>query len=133
MLHKFLKAQKEKPQEMNDANVLSMSTSNIFAGSDTTAISTRAIISFLLKNPECKRKRLDKIDTMKKDGRLTKPVTYEQAENMPYLQGCIYEALRLHPAVGMSLPRITPPGGIHIDGRHIPEGVSVEFSPCGSC
>lgn len=43
-LDKLFEVQKEKPKEMNDANVLSMATSNIFAGSDTTAISTRSII-----------------------------------------------------------------------------------------
>lgn len=35
----------------------------------------------------------------------------------------MYEALRCHPAVGMSLPRVTPAGGIEIDNRFIPEGV----------
>ena len=42
---------------------------------------------------------------------------------MPYLQACMYEALRCHPAVGMSLPRVTPSGGIEIDNRIIPEVV----------
>ena len=39
ILDKLLQVQKEKPAEMNDTGVLSMASSNIFAGSDTTAIS----------------------------------------------------------------------------------------------
>ena len=118
---------------MDDTSVLSMATSNIFAGSDTTAISLRAVIYHLLKRPESKIKLIDEIDNMRRKGKLTDPVSFEQAEDMPYLQACMYEALRCHPAVGMSLPRVTPPGGIYIDGQHIPEGVSNEWLLRSSC
>lgn len=82
------------------------------------------IIYYLLKNPECRRKLVDEIDTQRKYGKLIEPITLEQTKEMPYLQACLHEALRCHPAVGMSLPRVTPPGGIETDGRYIPEGVS---------
>ena len=125
MLHKLVEMQEEKPDEMNDMAVLSMATSNIFAGSDTTAISTRSIIYYLLKNPEYKRKLIEEIDTRQQEGKLSTPITLEQTKQMPYLQACMYEALRCHPAVGMSLPRVTPAGGIEIDNRFIPEGVCI--------
>lgn len=51
---------------------------------------------------------------------LTEPITLKQTKHMPYLQNCLYEALRMHPAVGMSLPRVTPSGGVEIDGRKCP-------------
>lgn len=127
ILDKLLQVQKEKPEEMNDMAVLSMATSNIFAGSDTTAISTRSIIYYLLKNPDYKRKLVDEIDARKNKGKLSVPITLEESKHMPYLQACMYEALRCHPAVGMSLPRVTPSGGIEIDGRFIPEGVRCGF------
>ena len=125
ILAKLLEVQKRRLDEMNDANVLSMATSNIFAGSDTTAISTRSVIYHLLKSPECKRKLLQEIDTQMKEAKLTELFTFEQTKGMLYLQACLYEGLRLHPAVGMSLPRVTPPGGIEVDGRFIPEGLSL--------
>lgn len=124
ILDKLFEVQKEKPKDMDDANVLSMATSNIFAGSDTTAISTRSIIHYLLKNLECKKKLVEKIDTEKREGKLSESITLEQTKQMPYLQACLYEGLRCHPAIGMSLPRVTPHGGIEIDGRYLPEGVS---------
>ena len=124
ILAKLLEVQRQRPDEMNDANLLSMATSNIFAGSDTTAISLRSVIYHLLKNPECKRKLVQEIDAQMKQAKLTEHIALEQIMQMPYLQACLYESLRLHPAVGMSLPRVTPPGGIEIDGRFIPEGVS---------
>ena len=41
ILGKLMEVQKEQPDAMNDANVLSMATTNVSAGSDTTAISLR--------------------------------------------------------------------------------------------
>lgn len=130
ILDKLLRVQKEKPEEMNDMAVLSMASSNIFAGSDTTAISIRSIIYYLLKNPDYKRKLVEEIDMRKSQGKLSTTVTLEESKHMPYLQACMYEALRCHPAVGMSLPRVTPVGGIEIDGCFIPEGVRTCFPLC---
>lgn len=129
MLEKLLAVQKERPKEMNDTSVLSMATSNVSAGSDTTAISTRSIIYYLLKNPEYKRKLVDEIDSRKREGKISDPITLEQTKGLPYLQACMWEGLRCHPAVGMSLPRVTPAGGIEIDNHYIPEGTVVGANP----
>jgi cytochrome P450 len=94
ILSKLFATQKEKPVEMNDNAVTSMATSNIFAGSDTTAISTRAIIYYLLKNPAAKRALVAEIDGLKKEGKLSDPVKLSEADSMPYLQAVMYEALR---------------------------------------
>lgn len=129
ILSKLFATQKEKPVEMNENAVTSMATSNIFAGSDTTAISTRAIIYYLLKNPNAKRKLVDEIDSRRKAGKLSDPVTLLEADSMPYLQAVMYEALRLHPAVGMSLPRVVPDGGVQICGQYLPAGCVVGANP----
>ncbi|KAF2088868.1 cytochrome P450 [Saccharata proteae CBS 121410] len=129
ILSKLFAVHKEKPADFDYDGVVSMASSNIFAGSDTTAISTRAIIYYLLKNPECKRKLMDEIDGLKKEGKISDPVTLDEANQMPYLQATMYEALRLHPAVGMSLPRVVPAGGVEIDGRFLPAGTTVGVNP----
>ena len=81
--------------EMNENAVTSMATSNIFAGSDTTAISTRAIIYYLLKNPKAKEALVEEIDSLRRQDKLNDPVKLSEADNMPYLQAVMYEALRL--------------------------------------
>ena len=129
LLSRLFEVNKEKPNEMNDNAVLSMATSNVFAGSDTTAISLRSIIYYLLKNPQCKKKFISEIDERKRGGKLSDPVKLEEANEMPYLQACMYEALRLHPAVGMSLPRVVPADGIEIDGKFLPAGTIVGVNP----
>ena len=48
---------------------------------------------------------------------------------MPYLQAVMYEALRLHPAVGMSLPRVVPSGGFEVSGKYIPASATIGANP----
>lgn len=129
ILSKLFAAQKEKPIELDDAAVASMATSNIFAGSDTTAISTRAIIYYLLKNPEYKQRLIEEIDDLRRQGKLSDPVRLDEADKMPYLQAVMYEALRCHPAAGMSLPRDVPEGGVTIAGKYLPAKTVVGANP----
>ena len=116
---------KQKPAEMDDTAVLSMATSNVFAGSDTTAISISAVLYNLCKYPVCKEKLTAEIVDEIRKGKVGRSVPLDIALKMPYLQACIYEALRLHPAIGMSLPRVVPEGGMTIRGVHIPTDVCV--------
>ena len=50
-------------------------------------------------------------------------LTFKDAQAMPYLQACIKEALRLHPATGLPLARIVPQGGADLAGVPFPQGV----------
>jgi len=54
--------------------------------SDTTAISLRSIIYYLLKNPESKEKLIKEIDGQRQTGNLSDPVKLEEANDMPYQQ-----------------------------------------------
>ncbi|KAI9821936.1 MAG: hypothetical protein M1827_002518 [Pycnora praestabilis] len=67
IVDKLFQIRKEKPGKFDDANVLSMATSNV---SDTTVISARFIIYYLLKNHRCKQRLMEKIDEKEKKGRL---------------------------------------------------------------
>ncbi|KAI9713247.1 MAG: hypothetical protein M1820_001234 [Bogoriella megaspora] len=129
ILSKLFTIHDERPGEFDHAAVVSMATSNIFAGSDTTAVSTRAIIYYLLKNPLCKQKLIDEIDTFRAQGKISDPVSLSEADNMPYLQAVMWEALRCHPAVGLTLARVVPSEGATIDGHFIPSGTIVGANP----
>ncbi|KAF2813426.1 cytochrome P450 [Mytilinidion resinicola] len=129
ILSKLFAVNEKKPTEFDLNVVVSMATSNIAAGSDTTAISIRAIIYYLLKNPTHKQRLVDEIDGLRRQGKISDPVSLSQADSMPYLQAVMYEALRVHPAVGMSLPRVVPSGGIDIHGKYFPAGSVVGVNP----
>jgi cytochrome P450 len=132
LLSKFLKAKADRPEFMTDEKVLTMAVSMAFAGSDTTSISLSAIFYYLLKNPRCYRKLQMELDQAVKQGviedRPSKIVTWSESQSLPYLDACIKEAFRLHPAPGLPLERVTPAAGIEIDGHFIPGGTIVGCS-----
>ncbi|EEU41315.1 uncharacterized protein NECHADRAFT_46257 [Fusarium vanettenii 77-13-4] len=98
---------------------------NIGAGSDTTAISLSSIIYYVYTNPRTLRHLREELERATREGRLSDPIKFQEAQELPYLQAVIKEALRLHPGVGTQLTRIVPKGGVVIEGQYFPEGVEV--------
>ena len=129
-LSAFLKAKEEHPGLVDDRQVTSYSVTNVFAGSDTTAISLRSAFYYLLKNPAMLRKLVAEIDTAVGDRNCVRePITFAESRTLPYLQAVLKEAMRIHPAVGMLLERYVPQGGFTISGAHLPEGTIVGINP----
>lgn len=126
LLSMFIKAKADRPDFMTDTQVLTLAVSMAFAGSETTAISLAAVFYYLLKNPHCYQKLLEHIDGAIEDGtienRSTGLVTCAESQKLPYLDACVKEAFRLHPAAGLTLERVVPPQGAEICGEHIPGG-----------
>jgi len=60
-----------------------------------------------------------------KSGTLSERVTWAEAQQLPYFQACLKEAMRVRPAVGVNITRLVPPGGAEIDGTWLPGGTSV--------
>jgi cytochrome P450 len=58
-------------------------------------------------------------------GNLSDPVSYADGIKLQYLQAIMKEAMRLHPAVGVTMPRHVPKGGAVIEGRWFPGGTRV--------
>lgn len=104
-------------------NILDACGSNVGAGSDTTAISLSAFLYYLYTNRDKLKKLRDEIDTKAAAGQISDPITFQEAQALPYLQAVIKEVLRLHPAVGTILPRFVPPGGLQLSGYYFPPGV----------
>lgn len=57
------------------------------------------------------------------------PISHTESNQMPYFQAVIKEALRMHPAVGLTLERVVPIGGVEIAGQWLPEGTAVGICP----
>lgn len=97
----------------------------LFAGSDTTATTLRALLMYVTTTPRVKKKLRAEIDEAYERGACSWPAKYNETIHLEYFQACLKEALRMWPAVGWVLARQPPRGGSTIGQRHIPEGVSV--------
>lgn len=116
---------------IDDQRVLALTVANMFAGSDTTAITLRAIFYFLLKNPTQLQKLQAELENERVEGRFARSdglVDWEETRNLPYLSACVKESMRLHPAVGLTLERIVPRQGIEVCGHFLPGGTIVGCS-----
>ena len=100
-------------------------TSNITAGSDTTAILLRTIFYHLLKHPNTLKVLNAELEAQPE---LESLVTWKEAIKLPYLDAVIKEAGRMHPPFALPLERVVPPEGAVISGQHIPGETIVGIS-----
>ncbi|KAI4277383.1 MAG: hypothetical protein LQ337_001824 [Flavoplaca oasis] len=129
LLSMFLKAKEASPIFFHDGRVLAMAVSMAFAGSETTGISLAAVFYYLIKNPEKYSRLVQEIDDAAGLGliedRPSGLISWAESQKLPYLDACIKEAFRLHPAAGLLLERVVPPNGAEICGEHIAGGTIV--------
>lgn len=120
MIRKLFNVQASGEQELSDYDIGLAAAANIAAGSDTTAIGLSSLVFHLYSSPQCLKKVREEIENHELP---TKPL-FKDVQKLPYFQAAVKESMRLNPGVGLPLWRVVPQGGIVIDGRHFPEGVS---------
>ena len=132
LLTKFLAARDARPDFMTEKLVQTMAVSMAFAGSETTAISLAAVFYYLLRNPAKLARLRREIDAAARRGLFsdheTGLVTWTESQKLPYLDACVKEAFRMHPAAGLPLERIVPQPGAEIAGHHVRGGTIVGCS-----
>lgn len=125
IMTKILLAHEADPGKMTKTDLITMCQSNIAAGSDTTAITLSAILYNLVKYPNTFNKLREEIDLAEKEGNISNPITFKEAQTLPYLQAVIKEALRVHSATGFPMPRVVPSEGVTIASHFFPPGSTV--------
>lgn len=78
-----------------------------------------------MRNPVAYENITAEIDAAVTDGTISMPVAYAAAIKLPYLKACINEGMRLHPSVGLTMPRVVPSEGATISGFHFAPGYRV--------
>lgn len=125
-LEKMLDMRDDQKRGVSDYHCFIMGLSNVIAGSDTTAVSLSSTLYHLIKTPGAMQKLRDEVRSFEREGKLApSTVSFAASQEMPYLQACIKEALRLHPAVGLPLWRTVYAGGAEISGQYFPAGVDI--------
>ncbi|EXJ74852.1 uncharacterized protein A1O5_01548 [Cladophialophora psammophila CBS 110553] len=122
---KFISASDKYHGSIPQSQLLGWSLSNVNAGSDTSAITLRAIFHFLLLNPSAMARLMAELNSAD----LSPLPQWRETSSLPYLGAVIKEALRLHTPVGLILERIVPKGGVTLCGHFFPEGTIVGCNP----
>lgn len=96
--------------------------SNVIAGSDSVGSLMRTTLYNLLVYPHT----LDKLFNELKGANVSRPYpTWTEIRNLPYLDACVLEGIRMHPPFALPFERVVPKGGITIAGQYLPEGTDV--------
>ncbi|MCJ1468060.1 hypothetical protein MMC07_006686 [Pseudocyphellaria aurata] len=135
----------EESEELNDRDMLSRfieiqtshssvppwavtawTFSNVTAGSDSTGVILRTVWYNLLSHPST----LATLYSELRQANLTLPYPkWNEVRELPYLDACINEALRLHPPFCLPFERVVPKEGVTILGRFFEAGTVVGMSP----
>ena len=92
----------------------------------------RATLLNIVTNPSVYVKLRTEIDTAVARGVVSETIRNDEAvRELPYLQACIREGLRIFPPITALRERVTPPEGDIISGYRVPGGVNVGLNMRG--
>ncbi|KAI1327193.1 cytochrome P450 monooxygenase-like protein [Xylariaceae sp. FL0255] len=112
-----------KSNAMTEGEMISLSSTLIIAGSETTATALAGLTWYLLHYPDVMAKLQAEVRTAFRD---MGEITGDSTMALPYVHAVIEEGLRLFPPFILALPRYSP--GASVDGHWVPKGVKVGVS-----
>ncbi|EEH38906.2 benzoate 4-monooxygenase cytochrome P450 [Paracoccidioides lutzii Pb01] len=115
----------QHPDRMQLHEIHSAAFNAVAAGNETVSTALQAFVYFMIRHPNAWKRARAEIDAAGINDRV---VRYTDAQNLPFLQACIKEALRIFGPASMGLPRIAPEGGITFGDRTIPQGTIVSVN-----
>ena len=115
-------------------HITSMTMTNFGAGNETLAFTLSALLCYIIERPMLQKRIHREIDNVLKTRglQLSSEGIWKMGkaqEELPLLEACVRESMRLHPVFGIPLPRVVGLGGIEVDGVFVPAGVSRDTFP----
>ncbi|KAK0482061.1 cytochrome P450 monooxygenase [Armillaria luteobubalina] len=120
LVSRFL--QRQELQTSEQEPLIAEMLTILVAGSDTTRNSLAAAIYYISRSPEIQAKLQAELDAhIHKNS----SISLGDVQQLPYLDACINETLRMYSAVPGGLPRVVPEGGMSISGNDVVAGTTV--------
>ena len=128
LLSHFVATHHDYPELMDQKQVLISTSGNMIAGGLSPSAAFDELCRYLATHPESQ----DRLYQELKQAHFPLPVSYDNAKSLPYLEGTIREAYRLHSSTSVNLERVTGSAGLDLpNGVHLPPGISVGCSVGG--
>lgn len=118
----LIQLSRDRP-EFNEHYLRRMAMSNFGAGHETLTSTLLSAFAMIGSHSAIQARVANEA------GQSSGPLSYEDASQLHFTQASIKEAQRLHPVIGMSLPRKVPEGGMQVHGFHIASGTTVGCNP----
>lgn len=118
----LIQLHKDRP-EFNMQYLRRMAITNFGAGHETMTSTLISAISMIGSHVQSQKRVADEVL------QCLDPSSFDNAVRLEFTQASIKEAQRLHPVIGMSLPRRVPEEGMNIDGLYFPPGTIVGCNP----
>lgn len=115
------------PERFREGDVFAVAHGAIFAGSDSTASTMQSFFWHILADRRVYEAIVQEMEAAVSNGAVPPSgnISWNEAQNLNYLQACLKEAMRVRPAVGLNITRLVPPEGAELDGEHYPGGVAI--------
>jgi cytochrome P450 len=125
LLALFVRA--EEKELFSDVFLRDMVLNMVIAGRDTTACTLSWMFYALATNPDIQKQLVLEVDEKLPPGKQLTPKSLTASE-MPYLNGVLYETLRLWPPVP-SDSKVAAEDDVLPDGTRVPKGTQMVFLP----
>jgi cytochrome P450 len=95
------------------------------AGAENLATTVQGTTLAIISNPHVYHTLQDEVDIALSRNHIGFPIDYRQAKELPYLQACIKEGLRLFQPLFQLRERVVPPEGDFVQGYYVPGGTFI--------
>ncbi|QSS53755.1 benzoate 4-monooxygenase cytochrome P450 [Histoplasma capsulatum var. duboisii H88] len=120
----FLSHLQNSKHQLSHAEIVTNSTTFVFAGSHTLQTAITGILFHLLHNPESLAKVTEEV---RASFATTEDIEFRNLSKLPLLDAAITEGIRLSSPVPLGLTRLVPEGGHTINGEFFPAGTTVSY------
>ena len=125
LLDKFLQARDKHQDTITDKEVLGLGISMVLAGSESTAISLSSLFYHFLKTQGVYNRLRSELEELLPQSEKDSLPKFQTVQKFPFLDACVKEAFRIHPAARFSADRVLPSAGATIAGHDVPGGTVV--------
>ncbi|KAH8201851.1 hypothetical protein TruAng_004025 [Truncatella angustata] len=95
------------------------------AGTETSISTIRGVFMYLMTCPRIYSKLKEEIAKGIEEGRISSPISSEEARNLPYLQAVVNEGMRMAPPLTTGFAKKVPVGGDIVCGKELPADTEI--------